>query len=168
MVISRADDRSFFKRFRLNYIIYDEGHMLRSCNTIRYSNLMRIRGQKKILLTGTPLQNNLIELISLLFFTMSKLFTRYCENIKTLLQMFAQRGGALKNKQGGKKRGRKSKDEEDEEILVLENDVKSEEEDGPMYAKHKIAQAKSILQPFVLRRLKAEVICKLIFFMFRS
>lgn len=161
MVISKAEDRSFFKRFRLNYVIYDEGHMLRSCNTIRYTNLMRIQGQKKILLTGTPLQNNLVELISLLFFAMSKMFTRYCEDIKTLLALFVQRGAVLKNKPATKKRGKKIKEAEedldDKELEVLTNTPMSEE-DGPMYAKHKISQAKSILQPFVLRRLKSEVI----------
>lgn len=63
MVISRAEDRSFFKRFSINYVIYDEGHMLRSCNTMRYKNLMRVQGRRKILITGTPLQNNLVNFV---------------------------------------------------------------------------------------------------------
>ena len=77
MICSRPEDRKFFKKFSLNYVIYDEGHMLRSCNTQRYQNLMKVRGARKLLLTGTPLQNNLVELISLMFFTMTKMFTEY-------------------------------------------------------------------------------------------
>lgn len=50
--------------------------MLRNCATQRYMNLMKVRGKRKILLTGTPLQNNLVELISLLYFTMRKLFDK--------------------------------------------------------------------------------------------
>ncbi|KAI1721725.1 DEAD/DEAH box helicase domain-containing protein [Ditylenchus destructor] len=133
MATSRKEDRGFFKLFSLNYIIYDEGHMLRSCATHRYKNLMQIKGQRKILLTGTPLQNNLVELISLLYFTCTKLFSRYCHNISNLLQMFVHKRQML-------------------------NHGATKDLEGPLYELHKIAQAKKILQPFVLRRLKTQVL----------
>uniref|UniRef100_A0A915EP89 Uncharacterized protein n=1 Tax=Ditylenchus dipsaci TaxID=166011 RepID=A0A915EP89_9BILA len=155
MVCSKAEDRSFFKRFSLNYVIYDEGHMLRSCNTLRYQNLMRIQGQRKILLTGTPLQNNLVELISLLFFTMTKMFTKYCRDINMLLQMFVRKGKMLDNKKASKYgKGAKAKEADDPGHT---NGI----EDGPLYERHKIAQAKSILEPFILRRLKSNVLMSL-------
>lgn len=43
MIGSRAQDRKFFKRFKINYVIYDEGHLLKSCHTERYKNLMKVR-----------------------------------------------------------------------------------------------------------------------------
>uniref|UniRef100_A0A915BYH2 SWI/SNF-related matrix-associated actin-dependent regulator of chromatin subfamily A containing DEAD/H box 1 homolog n=1 Tax=Parascaris univalens TaxID=6257 RepID=A0A915BYH2_PARUN len=128
MIGSRAQDRKFFKRFKINYVIYDEGHLLKSCHTERYKNLMKVRGQRKILLTGTPLQNNLIELISLMYFTMTKLFTKYCHDITQLLQHFQQKIPAMEAK------------------------------NGSLYESDKIEQAKAILQPYILRRLKANVL----------
>ncbi|KHN88348.1 SWI/SNF-related matrix-associated actin-dependent regulator of chromatin subfamily A containing DEAD/H box 1 [Toxocara canis] len=128
MVGSRAQDRKFFKRFKINYVIYDEGHLLKSCHTERYKNLMKVRGQRKILLTGTPLQNNLMELISLMYFTMTKLFTKYCDDITHLLQQFQQKIPAMEAKSGS------------------------------LYEADKIEQAKAILRPYILRRLKANVL----------
>uniref|UniRef100_A0A183BST6 Helicase ATP-binding domain-containing protein n=1 Tax=Globodera pallida TaxID=36090 RepID=A0A183BST6_GLOPA len=155
MVISRPEDRKFFKKFSLNYVIYDEGHMLRNCASQRYTNLMKVHGKRKILLTGTPLQNNLIELISLMYFTMRKLFDKYCDNIASLLQMFATRGKVLMEKTHQKGRAKKAtKDEANER----EEDGEVQEEPSGLYEKHKIAQAKNILQPFILRRLKTEVL----------
>lgn len=49
MICSKPEDRKFFKKFSLNYVVYDEGHMLRSCNTQRYQNLMKVRSARKIL-----------------------------------------------------------------------------------------------------------------------
>ncbi|MCP9258179.1 SWI/SNF-related matrix-associated actin-dependent regulator of chromatin subfamily A [Dirofilaria immitis] len=131
MVGSKTEDRKFFKRFRINYVIYDEGHLLKNCSTDRYKNLMKIHGERKILITGTPLQNNLVELISLMYFTMTKLFTKYCNDIGQLLQQFQQKIPALEAK------------------------------NGALYEADKIEQAKAILKPYILRRLKADVSAKL-------
>lgn len=43
--------------------IYDEGHRLKSCTTKAYQDLMQIKPKWRLLLTGTPLQNNLQELV---------------------------------------------------------------------------------------------------------
>lgn len=51
---------------------------------------MNFQGKRKVLMTGTPLQNNLIELISLMYFVMTNIFTKYCEDITQLLQHFKQ------------------------------------------------------------------------------
>uniref|UniRef100_A0A7I4YDG9 SWI/SNF-related matrix-associated actin-dependent regulator of chromatin subfamily A containing DEAD/H box 1 homolog n=1 Tax=Haemonchus contortus TaxID=6289 RepID=A0A7I4YDG9_HAECO len=126
MISSKHDDKKFFKNFSIHYVIYDEGHMLKNCSTDRYRNLMRVKGKRKVLMTGTPLQNNLIELISLIYFVMTHIFTKYCEDIAQLLQHFKQQGPAL--------------------------------ESGSLYQKDRIEQAKMILQPYMLRRLKAQVL----------
>lgn len=40
--ISSSDDRSLFRRLKLNYAIFDEGHMLKNMGSIRYQHLMTI------------------------------------------------------------------------------------------------------------------------------
>lgn len=131
MVTSKSDDKKFFKNFSLNYVIYDEGHMLKNCDSDRYKGLMKVKGKRKILLTGTPLQNNLIELISLMYFVLFKVFNKYCEDITHLLQHFKQLGPALESK------------------------------DKALYQQDRIEEAKSILQPYILRRLKNQVLSSL-------
>ena len=67
-------------------MVIDEGHMLRNMNSQRYQQLMRIRADSRLLLTGTPLQNNLVELVSVLTFVMPKLFGQHIEAFKTHFQ----------------------------------------------------------------------------------
>lgn len=43
--------------------MFDEGHVLKNCQSQRYNNLMKIHSRWRLLLTGTPLQNNLQELV---------------------------------------------------------------------------------------------------------
>uniref|UniRef100_A0A915JJ26 Helicase C-terminal domain-containing protein n=1 Tax=Romanomermis culicivorax TaxID=13658 RepID=A0A915JJ26_ROMCU len=62
--------------------------MLKNCTTNRYKSLMKIKAKKRLLLTGTPLQNNLVELISLMHFVMPDLFYKHTENLRDLLALF--------------------------------------------------------------------------------
>lgn len=43
--------------------MFDEGHQLKNSESKKYKDLMQIRAQWRLLLTGTPLQNNLQELV---------------------------------------------------------------------------------------------------------
>ncbi|QSL64134.1 hypothetical protein MERGE_000289 [Pneumocystis wakefieldiae] len=79
------EDRSFLKRQRFDVCVYDEGHFLKNSLSERYKHLMNINANFRLLLTGTPLQNNLKELISLLFFILPTLFS---ENIEKLITVF--------------------------------------------------------------------------------
>ena len=67
-------DASFLRGMDFCACIYDEGHMLKSSTSVLYEKLIRIPAQFKLLLTGTPLQNNLQELASLLGFILPKVF----------------------------------------------------------------------------------------------
>ena len=51
--------------------------MLKNMKTQKYESLMQIRSKQKLLLTGTPLQNNILELLSLLNFVMPSLFHKH-------------------------------------------------------------------------------------------
>jgi SNF2 family DNA or RNA helicase len=43
--------------------VFDEGHMLKNFESERYRCLLKYRAEWRLLLTGTPLQNNLQELV---------------------------------------------------------------------------------------------------------
>ncbi|GIY58865.1 hypothetical protein CEXT_191921 [Caerostris extrusa] len=123
MVTSSAEDRGFFKRLQFHYVVFDEAHMLKNMASQRYQHLMKIRAPRRLLLTGTPLQNNLVELMSLLIFAMPNMFSGKTDHIK---QMFS----VVSKTEGNKN----------------------------TYEKDRIDHAKQIMKPFVLRRLKKEVL----------
>jgi SWI/SNF-related matrix-associated actin-dependent regulator of chromatin subfamily A containing DEAD/H box 1 len=87
LVNSSKWDRAFFRTIELHYIIYDEAHMLKNMATQRYASLMQIQAERRILLTGTPLQNNLVELMSLLIFVMPDMLGEMQEELTTLFKM---------------------------------------------------------------------------------
>lgn len=59
------------------FLIVDEGHRLKNVNCKLIQELKRINTRNKLLLTGTPLQNNLAELWSLLNFIMPDIFADF-------------------------------------------------------------------------------------------
>lgn len=81
---STPEERKMFRVSKLHYVIFDEAHMLKNMSTQRYANLITINAEMRILLTGTPLQNNLLELMSLLCFVMPSFFGKNVEDIKSL------------------------------------------------------------------------------------
>lgn len=68
-------DRKFLQKYNFKYLVVDEGHRLKNfdCKLIR--ELKQIPAANKLLLTGTPLQNNLPELWSLLHFLLPDVFS---------------------------------------------------------------------------------------------
>lgn len=86
MVASTPEERKMFRVLRMHYVIFDEAHMLKNMTTSRYTHLSQINAERRLMLTGTPLQNNLLELMSLLCFVMPSLFAKNTEDIKNLFQ----------------------------------------------------------------------------------
>ncbi|KAI1176842.1 SNF2 family N-terminal domain-containing protein [Nemania sp. FL0916] len=54
--------------------IFDEGHKLKNRNNLIYKQMMRVQTQWRLILSGTPVQNNLKELLTLLHFVEPDLF----------------------------------------------------------------------------------------------
>uniref|UniRef100_A0A665TP74 Proliferation-associated SNF2-like protein n=1 Tax=Echeneis naucrates TaxID=173247 RepID=A0A665TP74_ECHNA len=67
-------DRKFLQRFHWKYLIVDEGHRIKNLNCRLVRELKVLPTDNKLLLTGTPLQNNLAELWSLLNFLLPEVF----------------------------------------------------------------------------------------------
>uniref|UniRef100_A0A673HK16 Lymphocyte-specific helicase-like n=1 Tax=Sinocyclocheilus rhinocerous TaxID=307959 RepID=A0A673HK16_9TELE len=67
-------DRKILQRFHWNYMIVDEGHRIKNLNCRLVQELKMLMTDNKLLLTGTPLQNNLSELWSLLNFLLPDVF----------------------------------------------------------------------------------------------
>ena len=122
-VAQNPDDRKLFKKIRFEYLIFDEAHMLKNMKSARYQGLIKIKSKRRILLTGTPLQNNLVELMSLLVFTMPRMFMSKMTHVEAMFSTASREEG-----------GRTE------------------------FEKERIEQAKKIMKPFVLRRLKDEVL----------
>ncbi|THH27831.1 hypothetical protein EUX98_g6363 [Antrodiella citrinella] len=66
-----ARDQNTFKRKPWYYMILDEAHMIKNFKSQRWNILLMFASRRRLLLTGTPLQNNLTELWALLQFLMS-------------------------------------------------------------------------------------------------
>uniref|UniRef100_A0AAZ3SCN2 Chromodomain helicase DNA binding protein 1-like n=1 Tax=Oncorhynchus tshawytscha TaxID=74940 RepID=A0AAZ3SCN2_ONCTS len=67
-------DASFLKRRKWKVLVVDEAHRLKNHNSLLHKILMEFSLDFRVLLTGTPIQNNLTELYSLLSFIQPSLF----------------------------------------------------------------------------------------------
>ncbi|KAG7839711.1 hypothetical protein KL942_003322 [Ogataea angusta] len=114
------------------FLIVDEGHRLKNSECLLIRQLKRLRTSNRLLLTGTPLQNNLNELWSLLNFILPEIF----HDVDMFQQWFDF--SALEE----------MKDEDTEFNQLINAEIQ----------KSLITNLHTILQPFLLRRLKRDVV----------
>ncbi len=69
-----VQDAFAFKRKKWYYLILDEAQNIKNFQSQRWQTLINFNTQRRLLLTGTPLQNSLMELWSLLHFLMPYIF----------------------------------------------------------------------------------------------
>ncbi|KAF0973478.1 hypothetical protein FDP41_008182 [Naegleria fowleri] len=67
-------EKSILKKIPWNYIIMDEGHRIKNSDCKLVKALVEYNSKYRVLLTGTPLQNDLKELWALLNFLLPKIF----------------------------------------------------------------------------------------------
>ncbi|KAJ0503173.1 putative DNA helicase chromatin remodeling SNF2 family [Helianthus annuus] len=72
-------DSKIFKRKKWKYLILDEAHLIKNWKSQRWQTLLNFNAKRRILLTGTPLQNDLMELWSLMHFLMPHIFQSHQE-----------------------------------------------------------------------------------------
>lgn len=121
------NDRKHLQRYKWKYIVVDEGHRLKNLNCRLIRELKSYTSANRLLLTGTPLQNNLSELWSLLNFLLPDIF----DDLESFQRWF---DFSDVNKKEGEDR-----------ILEAES------------SNQVVSKLHHILQPFLLRRLKQDV-----------
>jgi helicase SWR1 len=125
-------DAMAFKRRGWQYLILDEAHNIKNFKSLRWQTLLNFRTERRLLLTGTPLQNNIDELWSLLYFLMPAGFAG--EGRIAGLEEFTM---ALKNPTNQiLEQGRQQLDAEAQKV---------------------VRKLHEVLRPYLLRRLKADV-----------
>ncbi|XP_066117882.1 chromodomain-helicase-DNA-binding protein 1-like isoform X2 [Saccopteryx bilineata] len=112
-------DASFLKSFHWSVLVVDEAHRLKNLSSLLHKTLSEFSVVFNVLLTGTPIQNSLRELYSLLSFVEPDLFSK--EQVEDFVQRY--------------------------------QDIEKNSESGN--------ELHRLLQPFLLRRMKAEVATEL-------
>ena len=64
------NDLAFFSEFHWNYLILDEGHSIRNAKAKTTLAVKTLRANHRLILSGTPIQNSVLELWSLFDFLM--------------------------------------------------------------------------------------------------
>lgn len=72
-------EKSAFKKFSFEYIIIDEAHRIKNVDSILSQIVRSFISRGRMLITGTPLQNNLKELFALLNFICPEIFVDYTD-----------------------------------------------------------------------------------------
>ncbi len=121
------DDNKFLRTLKPVCCVYDEGHYLRNSESAGYKEYMKINARFRLLLTGTPLQNNLRELASLLGFILPSVFAEHRGELEAIFSHKAKTTDA-------------------------------DESHAALLSTQRIARAKSMMTPFVLRRKKHQVL----------
>ncbi|GMM50615.1 hypothetical protein DASB73_015730 [Starmerella bacillaris] len=121
-------ERALFSRINWEHMIIDEGHRMKNTQSKLSSTLAQYyRSKYRLILTGTPLQNNLPELWALLNFVLPKIFNSVKSFEEWFNTPFLQAGSTDKMDLG-----------EEEKLLI-------------------IRRLHKVLRPFLLRRLKKDV-----------
>ncbi|XP_039472167.1 helicase SRCAP isoform X2 [Oreochromis aureus] len=72
-------DHQAFRRKSWRYLILDEAQNIKNFKSQRWQSLLNFNSHRRLLLTGTPLQNSLMELWSLMHFLMPHVFQSHRE-----------------------------------------------------------------------------------------
>ncbi|CCH62650.1 hypothetical protein TBLA_0H03680 [Henningerozyma blattae CBS 6284] len=122
------NDSDILSKLDYNYCVLDEGHIIKNSQSKLAKAVKQIRANHRLILTGTPIQNNVVELWSLFDYLMPG----FLGTEKSFQERFAKPIAASRN-------SRTSSKEQEAGALALE------------------ALHKQVL-PFMLRRLKEDVL----------
>lgn len=126
------DQNRLAKLCPFSYVIVDEGHRLKNHRCMLIRSLKSLRTNNRLLLTGTPIQNTLDELWSLLNFVNPQIF----DDLSVFQSWF-----------GFKDIGQKTHGATDEAAIMQEQ-----------RKNQTVTKLHEILRPFLLRRVKKDVL----------
>ncbi|KNC99369.1 uncharacterized protein SPPG_05614 [Spizellomyces punctatus DAOM BR117] len=137
-------DHHIFRRKRWCYLVLDEAHNIKNFRSQRWQTLLGFNTERRLLLTGTPLQNNLMELWSLLYFLMPGDYDEggfagrqeFKEWFETSVSQIVGDGHLSSSSSSS---------------LVLSSDMADNE------TRASVSRLHAVLRPYILRRLKADV-----------
>lgn len=129
-IAKAKDDIPWLRRYPFTCAIFDEGHMLKNPTSEVATKLTKIKPRFRLLLTGTPLQNNLNELMGLLKFLMPQVFAEREEDLSAIFK---------------------------QSVSVTTSEATSDSR-SMLLSKQRIERARSMLTPFILRRKKWQVL----------
>lgn len=133
----KPDDSKFLRKVVKPIVcVWDEAHELKNSQSKKYKALIRIPAKQRLMLTGTPLQNNLTEMASLLAFLMPNIFAAREEDLQIIF---------------------KNKAKLDTSAGAGSKDSSSKDSDALLSAE-RISRARSMITPFILRRKKHQVL----------
>ncbi|RLN41204.1 DNA helicase INO80 [Panicum miliaceum] len=121
-----VNEEKLLRRVKWQYMVLDEAQAIKSSSSQRWKTLLGFNCRNRLLLTGTPIQNNMAELWALLHFIMPTLFDsheQFNEWFSKGIEGHAEHGGALNE--------------------------------------HQLSRLHAILKPFMLRRVKIDVIAEM-------
>jgi SWI/SNF-related matrix-associated actin-dependent regulator of chromatin subfamily A member 5 len=72
-------EKSALKKLSFSYIVIDEAHRIKNADSILAQIVRSFTSRGRLLITGTPLQNNLKELFALLNFICPEIFSDYAD-----------------------------------------------------------------------------------------
>ena len=72
-------EKSALKKFSFEYIVIDEAHRIKNVDSLLSQIVRAFLSRGRLLITGTPLQNNLKELFALLNFICPEIFSDYSD-----------------------------------------------------------------------------------------
>jgi len=132
------------QRFHWGYIVLDEAHRIKNEKTLMGQAVRRLRSSHRLLITGTPLQNNMHELWSLLNF----LYPEVLSNADTFDKEWKDKEKAKQDDDA---------DMEKEETAGGGDGAEATGDAGPLN-ETLLSAAHALLGPLMLRRLKKDVL----------
>jgi ATP-dependent DNA helicase len=133
--VAIKDEKKLNKIGEFTYLVVDEGQRLKNHRCTLIQSLKRIKAANRLLLSGTPIQNNLDELWSLLNFVNPAIF----DDLSVFQSWFGFKDIGQKDRRGTK-----------EEDIMLEQ-----------RKNQTVTKLHEILRPFLLRRIKRDVLTDL-------
>jgi|EP00970_Alexandrium_tamarense_P014684 ATP-dependent DNA helicase len=131
--VAIRDEKRLNKIGEFTYLVVDEGQRLKNHRCTLISSLKRIKAANRLLLSGTPIQNNLDELWSLLNFVNPTIF----DDLSIFQSWFGFKNIGQKGVQGS----------------TREEDIVAEQRQNQT-----VSKLHDILRPFLLRRIKMDVL----------